>query len=1015
LKLQWPLEIPRGKRFVLGAAILFFALIVVVIWREVYSSKIQSKIFAAKARELGFRLETGPSRSIAFPSAGPFDEMMGYTLIPAISERVTKRGYEIRAQARLSPEHLRMVQGGVIYPIYKEKSQAGLTIDDTLSKPLFSSLYPQLSYDSFDDIPPAIWRTLLQIENRDLLDKRYPYKNPTLDWSRLFVAILDNIVTKFMPSHESPGGSTLATQLEKYRHSPDGRTTSARQKLVQMISASLRSYQDGRNTMDARKRIIKDYINTVPLGALPGTGEIRGIGHALAAYFGASFAEVTDLLRDIKEKEENPERVLAKAIAYKQVLALFLAQRRPAYYLGQDQDSLKELVDRHIDVMIRGKALPKNMRRAVVKAQLNFRAGGVIFQPERQSFVERKAANAVRVHLLNYFGFDRLYTLDRLDLRVKSTIDYATQKAVQDVLIKLKDADFAKSQGLMDKRLLADGDPRDVIYSFTLRERQHNSNLLRVQADNVDGPFNVSEGGKLELGSTAKLRTLVTYLEIIEELWQRHRRESEPELSEALRKTDKSDHLSAWVLSYLIQTKNGGPNTLEAILNAALERRYSANPAERFLTSGGVHRFNNFEKSDNGRIVDVKEAVRKSINLPFVRMMRDIVQYFIAQIPGGHAMLADASNPARRDFLSKFANKEGREFLGRFFLRYRGLGSEEMVQALVARMRATPRRLAALHSSLYPDASLEDMVNFLGKYRVPGQKAQTPKQLQTLYKSINGSKLTLQDRGYICGVHPLELWLVSYMFRSPKVSFTQVLRASTSARQESYQWLFTAKGKKRQDSRIRIMLEDEAFNQIRERWAKLGYPFASLVPTYATALGSSGDKPTALADLMGIITSGGVQYANTRVTSLEFAKDTPFETHFRTKPSFGTRVLSRELTAAVRDTIKNVVESGTAVRVKGAFVDPVGKSIAVGGKTGTGDNRYSVFAPGGRIIESRAVSRTATFVFYIGDRFFGTITAYVPDASAAKFTFTSALPVQILKILSPKLRPLINSPVSSEQ
>jgi membrane peptidoglycan carboxypeptidase len=253
------------------------------------------------------------------------------------------------------------------------------------------------------------------------------------------------------------------------------------------------------------------------------------------------------------------------------------------------------------------------------------------------------------------------------------------------------------------------------------------------------------------------------------------------------------------------------------------------------------------------------------------------------------------------------------------------------------------------------------------------------------------------------------------MFRSPKVSFTQVLRASTSARQESYQWLFTAKGKKRQDSRIRIMLEDEAFNQIREHWAKLGYPFASLVPTYATALGSSGDKPTALADLMGIITSGGVQYANTRVTSLEFAKDTPFETHFRTKPSFGTRVLSRELTAAVRDTIKNVVESGTAVRVKGAFVDPVGKSIAVGGKTGTGDNRYSVFAPGGRIIESRAVSRTATFVFYIGDRFFGTITAYVPDASAAKFTFTSALPVQILKILSPKLRPLINSPVSSEQ
>jgi len=1015
LKLQWPLETTRGRRFVMSAAILFCGLLSVVIWREVYSSKIQSQFFSAKASQLKFRLESGPSRSIAFPTSGPFDEMLGYTLIPAISERVTKRGYEIRAQARLSPEHLRLVHGGVIYPIYKEKSQAGLAIDDATGKPLFSALYPQLSYDTFDDIPPAIWRTLLLIENRDLLDKRYPYKNPTLDWSRLFVAILDNIVTKFFPSHDSPGGSTLATQLEKYRHSPDGRTTSARQKLVQMTSASLRAYQDGRNTFEARKRIIKDYVNTVPLGALPGTGEIRGIGHALAAYFGASFAEVTDLLRDIKQKETNAARVLAKAVAYKQILALFLSQRRPAYYLGQDQEALKELVDKHIDVMIRGKALPKRLRQAVAKAELNFRSVGAIFQPERLSYVERKAANAVRVHLLNYFGFDRLYTLDRLDLRVKSTIDYGTQKAVQDVLTKLKDKDYAKSQGLMDQRLLAEGDPKDVIYSFTLRERRHNANLLRVQADNVDGPFNVSEGGKLELGSTAKLRTLVTYLEVIEELWHRYRRLGGVELKEALGKTDKSDQLSRWVITYLLEANGSAAVTLEAILNAALERRYTASPAERFLTSGGIHRFNNFEKSDNGRIVDVKEAVRKSINLPFVRMMRDIVQYFIAQIPGGHAMLEDVTNPNRREFLARFANKEGREYLGRFYLRYRGLSSDQMVQALMARMRLNPRRLAVLYASIAPDTSVNDMAAFIAKYQGAGSKPQSSKQLQSLYKATVESKLSLQDRGYICGVHPLELWLVSYIVRAPKVSFTQVLRASTGARQESYQWLFTAKGKKRQDSRIRIMLEDEAFKQIHEHWAKLGYPFASLVPTYATALGSSGDKPTALAELMGIITSGGVQYVNTRVSSLEFAKDTPFETHFRAKPSFGTRVLSRPLTAAVRDTIKHVVDSGTAVRVRGAFVDTVGKTIPVGGKTGTGDNRYSVFAPGGRIIESRAVSRTATFVFYIGERFFGTITAYVPDASAAKFSFTSALPVQILKILSSKLSPLINAPVTAEE
>ena len=73
----------------------------------------------------------------------------------------------------------------------------------------------------------------------------------------------------------------------------------------------------------------------------------------------------------------------------------------------------------------------------------------------------------------------------------------------------------------------------------------------------------------------------------------------------------------------------------------------------------------------------------------------------------------------------------------------------------------------------------------------------------------------------------------------------------------------------------------------------------------------------------------------------------------------------------------------------------------MGGKTGTGDNRVEVFGAGGRLIKSRAVSRTATFVFFIGERYFGVITAYVPGETAQNYNFTSALPVQILKISRP--------------
>jgi hypothetical protein len=46
-------------------------------------------------------------------------------------------------------------------------------------------------------------------------------------------------------------------------------------------------------------------------------------------------------------------------------------------------------------------------------------------------------------------------------------------------------------------------------------------------------------------------------------------------------------------------------------------------------------------------------------------------------------------------------------------------------------------------------------------------------------------------------------------------------------------------------------------------------------------------------------------------------------------------------------------------------------------------------------------------VFYIGEHHFGTLTAFVPGSSAQNFTFTSALPVQVLKGMAPLLTPYL--------
>jgi len=77
--------------------------------------------------------------------------------------------------------------------------------------------------------------------------------------------------------------------------------------------------------------------------------------------------------------------------------------------------------------------------------------------------------------------------------------------------------------------------------------------------------------------------------------------------------------------------------------------------------------------------------------------------------------------------------------------------------------------------------------------------------------------------------------------------------------------------------------------------------------------------------------------------------------------------------------------------------------VPVGGKTGSGDNRYEEFSRGGTTIASQPVSRTAAFVFYIGDRFFGVMTAYVVGSNAGHYSFISALPVAIVKQLAPVL------------
>jgi len=912
--------------------------------------------------------------------------------LPEYIKRLKAQGFEVTQQARVSPDMARIDDFGLFMP-YAEKSVAGLDILDCRGDALYDMKHPRHAYPDFNSVPAMVANTLLFIENRELLDPNHPQRNPAVEWDRLAQAVLEKMLQAIDPSRNVPGGSTLATQIEKYRHSPDGLTMTATDKLGQMASASLRAYLDGEDTRDTRRRIVLDYLNTVPLAAAPGFGEVNGVGDGLYAWFGLDFDQVNELLR-------APRATPEAARAYKHVLGLLISQRKPSYYLLSGREHLNEHANVYLRLLADAKVITPAFRDVATREKIVFHTNG---KNGKGEFVENKAANALRVELSSRLNVPRLYDLDRLDLRASATLHAPTQRAVSSFLRRLSDPVVVEAAGLYGHYLLEpDNDLTKPIYSFTLYENTEDGALLRVQADNLNQPFDINKGAKLDMGSSAKLRTLITYLQLVAELREQYAGLSREELLK-LKVSDK-DLLFQWVIQYLANSQD---KTLTTMLEAAMSRLYSASPGESFFTGGGVHKFANFHKEDDHKVMDMWEATRNSVNLPFIRLMRDIVRHFMYRDPKGAAqILSDPDDPRRENYLKQFADREGKAYLARFLKKYKGLKPEETTAALLNHLTANPKRLAAVFRYLEPKADAAALAAFI-KPRLNNPASLDEGDYQFLHETYGPDKFNLSDRGYIAQIHPLELWLVAYLRAHPGAGWKEITKASERERVEVYDWLINTSHKNAQDIRILSLLEIEAFQEIHKRWRKLGYPFGSLVPSYATAIGSSADRPAALAELMGVILNDGVKLPPITLTRLEFAADTPYHTILKRQRPEATRIFQSEVSQVVRKALLNVVEEGTARRLRGSFPLGDGTTLPIGGKTGTGDHRFEVYSASGQVLESKVMNRTATFAFYLGSRFFGVMTVFVPGEDAAEFHFTSAIAVQIVKDMEPALRGLV--------
>ena len=292
-----------------------------------------------------------------------------------------------------------------------------------------------------------------------------------------------------------------------------------------MISASLRAYQGGVQTRAARRQILVDYLDSLPLAAAPGHGEVHGMGDGLRVWYGLDFAQANALL------EAKPGvSDAARARVFKRALSLILAVRRPYHYLVENPRGLEEFTDSYLRVMARAGVIDARLRDAALaraaRAARGQRAG------HRWPSWSARAPTWCAAGSPRLLNVPALYDLDRLDLTAYSTLDAPGQGAAARLLRSLREPATLERLGLVGEKLLGGGDPARVLYSVTIYERGPDANRIRIQTDNLDQPLDINGGARIDLGSTAKLRTLISYLEAIAALHDRYARLGPAELAE---------------------------------------------------------------------------------------------------------------------------------------------------------------------------------------------------------------------------------------------------------------------------------------------------------------------------------------------------------------------------------------------------------------------------------------------------------------------------------------------------
>src|SRR5664279_1176275 len=142
--------------YILGGCIVIGISVTLLVKKEVQTSQYQARYLSEISQQLSSELKPGHSSAIRYPDHGPYDQRLGYTLLPGEIARLEKSGYSVTTQASISPMMSRLVDDYGLFQIYQEKTQAGLRIVDRANRTIFSAVFPAHGYADFNAIPPLV-------------------------------------------------------------------------------------------------------------------------------------------------------------------------------------------------------------------------------------------------------------------------------------------------------------------------------------------------------------------------------------------------------------------------------------------------------------------------------------------------------------------------------------------------------------------------------------------------------------------------------------------------------------------------------------------------------------------------------------------------------------------------------------------------------------------------------------------------------------------------------------------